>query len=186
MPAAAVASATALAKRSGARSSWWPYIPMPRPVDPLQRIFWRELMIVGARVYERTDFDAAIELIGSGVVPTSELITRVVPFSPRPVVGLGRPGTGRQGHEGPRRCASGTARAGPRVTSMFDLTGRLAVVTGAKVAASGTPWLKLSLLRVPTSSESAPRSKRPGAPSVRLVPASGGPSRRTAADFGRP
>ena len=77
--AAAVASATALAKVRGTIVVVAIH-PTPRPVD-LQRMFWRELTIVGARVYERTDFDAAIELIGSGVVPTSELITRVVPLA---------------------------------------------------------------------------------------------------------
>lgn len=77
--AAAVASATALAKVRGTIVVVAIH-PTPRPVD-LQRIFWRELTIVGARVYERTDFDAAIELIGSGVIPTSELITRVVPLA---------------------------------------------------------------------------------------------------------
>ena len=51
--------------------------PEPRGVD-LQRIFWRELTLVGARVYEKSDFEAAVELISSGVIPTRALITRVV------------------------------------------------------------------------------------------------------------
>jgi len=54
--------------------------PEPRAVD-LQRIFWRELTIVGARVYEQTDFEAAVELVSSGVIPTEVLITRVVPLA---------------------------------------------------------------------------------------------------------
>ncbi|HEY5201532.1 MAG TPA: alcohol dehydrogenase catalytic domain-containing protein [Acidothermaceae bacterium] len=54
--------------------------PEPRGVD-LQRIFWRELTIVGARVYERTDFEAAVELVSSGVIPTRALITHVVPLA---------------------------------------------------------------------------------------------------------
>jgi (R,R)-butanediol dehydrogenase/meso-butanediol dehydrogenase/diacetyl reductase len=51
--------------------------PEPRSVD-LQRVFWRELTIVGARVYEKSDFEAAVELVSSGVIPTRALITRVV------------------------------------------------------------------------------------------------------------
>ena len=77
--AAAVASATALAKVRGTLVVVAIH-PEPRPVD-LQRIFWRELTIVGARVYERSDFDTAIELIGSGIIPTQDLITRVVPLT---------------------------------------------------------------------------------------------------------
>lgn len=53
--------------------------PEPVPVD-LHRIFWRELEVLGARVYEREDFEHAIELLASGVVPADALITRVVPL----------------------------------------------------------------------------------------------------------
>jgi (R,R)-butanediol dehydrogenase / meso-butanediol dehydrogenase / diacetyl reductase len=77
--ATAVASSTALAKVRGTIVVVAIH-PEPRPVD-LQRIFWRELTIVGARVYERSDFDAAIKLIGSGVIPTRDLVTRVVPLA---------------------------------------------------------------------------------------------------------
>lgn len=52
----------------------------PRGVD-LQRIFWRELTVVGARVYEKCDFETAVELVSSGVIPTRVLITRVVPLA---------------------------------------------------------------------------------------------------------
>lgn len=54
--------------------------PEPRSVD-LQRIFWRELTIVGARVYEKSDFELAVKLVSSGVIPTRALITRVVPLA---------------------------------------------------------------------------------------------------------
>ena len=54
--------------------------PEPRAVD-LQRIFWRELTIVGARVYEKSDFETAVELVSSGVIPTDALITSVVPLA---------------------------------------------------------------------------------------------------------
>lgn len=53
--------------------------PTPRPID-LQRLFWRELTILGARVYERQDFDEAVRLVSDGVIPADTLITDVVPL----------------------------------------------------------------------------------------------------------
>ncbi|WP_374315376.1 zinc-binding dehydrogenase [Microbacterium sp.] len=54
--------------------------PTPREID-LQRVFWRELSILGARVYERRDFETAVELVAEGVIPADLLITRIVPLS---------------------------------------------------------------------------------------------------------
>ena len=54
--------------------------PNPVPVD-LHRIFWRELELIGTRVYEREDFERAIELVSAGAVPADELITETVPLS---------------------------------------------------------------------------------------------------------
>jgi 2-desacetyl-2-hydroxyethyl bacteriochlorophyllide A dehydrogenase len=54
--------------------------PRPQPVD-LQRVFWRELSILGARVYERTDFDHAVDLVARGVIPAETIITEVVPLT---------------------------------------------------------------------------------------------------------
>ena len=54
--------------------------PQPKPVN-LQRVFWRELTILGARVYQRTDFECAVELLAAGVVPADDVITRVVPLA---------------------------------------------------------------------------------------------------------
>lgn len=51
--------------------------PEPVPVD-LHRVFWRELEVLGARVYEREDFERAVDLLASGAVPADALITRVV------------------------------------------------------------------------------------------------------------
>jgi len=51
----------------------------PREVN-LHRFFWRELEMVGARLYERRDFEEAAALIASGVVPAEELISAVVPL----------------------------------------------------------------------------------------------------------
>jgi 2-desacetyl-2-hydroxyethyl bacteriochlorophyllide A dehydrogenase len=50
-----------------------------REVD-LFRVFWRELVIVGARVYQRSDFETAIQLLHDGDIPTEALISRVVPL----------------------------------------------------------------------------------------------------------
>ncbi len=51
--------------------------PQPRPID-LHRVFWRELRILGARVYERPDFERAVALLTEGAIPSDRLITRVV------------------------------------------------------------------------------------------------------------
>jgi threonine dehydrogenase-like Zn-dependent dehydrogenase len=50
-----------------------------RTVD-LHRFFWRELTMLGARVYERTDYDRAVQLIRRGTVPADRLISRVEPL----------------------------------------------------------------------------------------------------------
>jgi (R,R)-butanediol dehydrogenase/meso-butanediol dehydrogenase/diacetyl reductase len=55
-----------------------------RRVD-LHRVFLRELTIVGARVYERTDFDYAIRLLSKGdTIPVAALVSSVVPLSRTP------------------------------------------------------------------------------------------------------
>jgi (R,R)-butanediol dehydrogenase / meso-butanediol dehydrogenase / diacetyl reductase len=51
----------------------------PAPID-LFRVFWRELELAGARVYERTDFERAVELLAAGAIPTEPLISAVVPL----------------------------------------------------------------------------------------------------------
>ncbi|MEU8235605.1 alcohol dehydrogenase catalytic domain-containing protein [Actinoplanes sp. NPDC048967] len=50
-----------------------------REID-LQRVFWRELRLLGARVYQRSDFERAIELLRRGVIPAATLISGVVPL----------------------------------------------------------------------------------------------------------
>jgi 2-desacetyl-2-hydroxyethyl bacteriochlorophyllide A dehydrogenase len=52
----------------------------PRPLD-LHRVFWRELRILGARVYERRDFERAAELVAEGTIPAEKLVTAVVPLT---------------------------------------------------------------------------------------------------------
>lgn len=52
----------------------------PKPVD-LFRFFWRELKLIGARVYEPEDFDEAIRLAASGTLPLDRLISQVAPLA---------------------------------------------------------------------------------------------------------
>jgi len=54
--------------------------PQPRPVN-LHRFFWRELTLVGARLYDRADFERAVDLVADGTVPADLLISRVVPLA---------------------------------------------------------------------------------------------------------
>ena len=51
----------------------------PQKVD-LFRCFWRELNLVGARVYEAEDFERSIELAASGSLPLDRVITNVLPL----------------------------------------------------------------------------------------------------------
>lgn len=51
----------------------------PQPVN-LHRVWLRELQILGARVYQRTDFERAVELVSSGVIPADRIISRVSPI----------------------------------------------------------------------------------------------------------
>jgi (R,R)-butanediol dehydrogenase/meso-butanediol dehydrogenase/diacetyl reductase len=48
----------------------------PPKVD-LFRFFWRELRLCGARVYEHEDFEKAIQIVASGTLPVSRLITEI-------------------------------------------------------------------------------------------------------------
>jgi 2-desacetyl-2-hydroxyethyl bacteriochlorophyllide A dehydrogenase len=57
--------------------------PQPREID-VKRIFWKELEIYGARVYERSDYAAAIELVASGAIPVEAIISRVLPLTDAP------------------------------------------------------------------------------------------------------
>lgn len=58
--------------------------PKPREVN-LHRFFWRELTLVGARLYDRTDFEKAVTLIADTVIPAKALISRIVPLAEAPV-----------------------------------------------------------------------------------------------------
>ena len=53
--------------------------PKAPPVDVFQ-IFWKELSIIGARVYERADFEEAVRLVADGTIPADALISDVMPL----------------------------------------------------------------------------------------------------------
>jgi 2-desacetyl-2-hydroxyethyl bacteriochlorophyllide A dehydrogenase len=52
----------------------------PAQVD-LFRFFWRELKLLGARVYEHQDFEQAIQLAAAGAIPLDQIITDIHPLS---------------------------------------------------------------------------------------------------------
>ncbi|MFF7159398.1 alcohol dehydrogenase catalytic domain-containing protein [Streptomyces sp. NPDC008139] len=53
--------------------------PEPREIS-LHRFFWRELTLLGARLYGRDDFEAAVGLIAEGHIPAATLISRIEPL----------------------------------------------------------------------------------------------------------
>ena len=57
--------------------------PRPRPVN-LHRFFWRELTLIGARLYDRADFETAVRLVADGTIPVERLISKVVPLRDAP------------------------------------------------------------------------------------------------------
>jgi (R,R)-butanediol dehydrogenase/meso-butanediol dehydrogenase/diacetyl reductase len=57
--------------------------PRPREVN-LHRFFWRELTLVGARLYDRADFVEAVGLVADGTVAADLLISRIVPLGDAP------------------------------------------------------------------------------------------------------
>lgn len=53
----------------------------PKPVEiDLFKVFWREMNIIGTRVYEYEDFEKAIALAESGALPLERIITRELPL----------------------------------------------------------------------------------------------------------
>ena len=52
-----------------------------KPQIDLFQFFWRELQLIGARVYEGEDYEKAIEIIGSGGVDADTVITDVSPLA---------------------------------------------------------------------------------------------------------
>lgn len=59
----------------------------PQPVElNLFHFFWKELSLLGARVYEPEDYEKALELMACGSLPLEKLITRVEPLHRLPEV----------------------------------------------------------------------------------------------------
>jgi (R,R)-butanediol dehydrogenase/meso-butanediol dehydrogenase/diacetyl reductase len=54
--------------------------PVAPPVDVFQ-VFWKELQVIGARVYQRPDFEQAVRLVAAGAIPTDEMISDVKPLA---------------------------------------------------------------------------------------------------------
>ncbi|WP_323764396.1 zinc-dependent alcohol dehydrogenase [Marinovum sp.] len=52
-----------------------------KPTVDMFRFFWRELQLIGARVYEPQDYDRAISLVASGAIAADKVITDVSPLS---------------------------------------------------------------------------------------------------------
>lgn len=82
--AAAVLSMTELAALRG-RIVVVAIHPEPTPVK-LFDFFWKELELHGARVYERADYERAIELLAANALPLERLITRVEPLERLPAL----------------------------------------------------------------------------------------------------
>ncbi|MGW4646864.1 zinc-dependent alcohol dehydrogenase [Kitasatospora sp. NPDC004289] len=57
--------------------------PEPRSVD-LHRFFLRELTLLGARLYDRADFEEAVRLLAGGRVPADRLISTIEPLGRAP------------------------------------------------------------------------------------------------------
>jgi (R,R)-butanediol dehydrogenase / meso-butanediol dehydrogenase / diacetyl reductase len=57
--------------------------PQPQPLR-LFDLFWKELEVRGARVYEPEDYERAIALLAGGELPLERLITRVEPLERLP------------------------------------------------------------------------------------------------------
>ncbi len=51
-----------------------------KPTVDLFKFFWREIELLGARVYEPDDFDQAIALVASGAIDCNSIITDVRPL----------------------------------------------------------------------------------------------------------
>ena len=47
----------------------------------LFKFFWKELKLIGARVYEREDYERAIDLVTKNELPFEQMITDVQPLS---------------------------------------------------------------------------------------------------------
>ena len=51
-----------------------------KPAVDMFQFFWRELELIGVRVYEKADYEAAIKIVASGGVDADRVITDVAPL----------------------------------------------------------------------------------------------------------
>ena len=63
--------------------TWSSRSPGPPPVN-LFDVFWKELEVLGTRVYEPEDYEKAIGLLAGGRLPLADLITSVEPLERMP------------------------------------------------------------------------------------------------------
>ncbi|GAB3260580.1 zinc-dependent alcohol dehydrogenase [Nocardioides dilutus] len=68
--------------------------PEPRQVD-MKRVFWKELTVLGARVYERSDFTAAVDLLAAGTIPVDALVSTTTALADAPAAFESLAGGGR-------------------------------------------------------------------------------------------
>ncbi|MEM6884335.1 MAG: zinc-binding dehydrogenase [Verrucomicrobiota bacterium] len=59
--------------------------PQPTEIN-LFHFFWKELEMVGARVYEPEDYEQAIELIASNALPLDKMVTKIEPLAELPAL----------------------------------------------------------------------------------------------------
>jgi 2-desacetyl-2-hydroxyethyl bacteriochlorophyllide A dehydrogenase len=53
----------------------------PQPVEiNLFQVFWKELTLHGARVYEPEDYEQALALMAAGALPLDQMITKIEPL----------------------------------------------------------------------------------------------------------
>jgi len=52
-----------------------------KPTVDMFKFFWRELKLIGVRVYVPADYDKGIEMIASGAIDADTIITDVAPIS---------------------------------------------------------------------------------------------------------
>ena len=97
----------------------------PRSVS-LHRFFLRELEMLGARLYQRDDIAEAIRLIASGAIPADQLITHILPAKDFDAAFAAL-------EEGAGAMKVLLDWQGGRpMSGLFDLSGQVAVVTGAR------------------------------------------------------
>lgn len=77
----AAAGAELMTKLPGVRGRVVMVAVFPKPVlVDLHKFFWREMRLIGTRVYEPQDFDEAIDLLANTTIPFRQLITDVYPL----------------------------------------------------------------------------------------------------------